>query len=128
MSSLLGWTMMEDDIRKRMQIYYDWVTLLYSRNWYNTINQLYFNLKDLNKEFKKSKQFQTKFQHACSELKFIIKFIYKKKGLRTPKKILKILKNTLFINRKWDKGTDVILTNQNTIQQLTWVIRIMMSK
>ena len=23
----------------------DWVTLLYSRNWYNTVNQLYFNLK-----------------------------------------------------------------------------------
>ena len=24
---------------------YDWVTLLYSRNWLNTINELYFNLK-----------------------------------------------------------------------------------
>ena len=23
----------------------DWVTLLYSRNWYNIVNQLYFNLK-----------------------------------------------------------------------------------
>ena len=22
---------------------YDWVTLLYSRNWHNTVNQLYFN-------------------------------------------------------------------------------------
>ena len=21
---------------------YDWVTLLYSRNWHNTVNQLYF--------------------------------------------------------------------------------------
>ena len=24
---------------------YDWVTLLYNRNWYNTVNQLYFNKK-----------------------------------------------------------------------------------
>ena len=24
---------------------YDWVTLLYSRNWRNTVNQLYFNFK-----------------------------------------------------------------------------------
>ena len=22
---------------------YDWVTVLYSRNWHNTVNQLYFN-------------------------------------------------------------------------------------
>jgi len=22
---------------------YDWVTLLYNRNWHNTVNQLYFN-------------------------------------------------------------------------------------
>ena len=22
---------------------YNWVTLLYSRNWYNIVNQLYFN-------------------------------------------------------------------------------------
>ena len=24
---------------------YDWVTLLYRRNWHNTVNQLYFNKK-----------------------------------------------------------------------------------
>ena len=24
---------------------YDWVTLLYSRNWHNIVNQLYFNKK-----------------------------------------------------------------------------------
>ena len=24
---------------------YDWVTLLYSRNWHHTVNQLYFNTK-----------------------------------------------------------------------------------
>jgi len=35
--------MMEDNIRKGMYMY-DWVTLLYSRNWY-IINQLYFNNK-----------------------------------------------------------------------------------
>ena len=28
---------------------YDWVTLLYSKNWYNIVNQLYFNLKKKNK-------------------------------------------------------------------------------
>ena len=25
---------------------YDWVTLLYSRNWHNIVNQLYFNKKE----------------------------------------------------------------------------------
>ena len=31
-------------MRKRMSIYiYDWVTMLYSRNWHNTVNWLYFN-------------------------------------------------------------------------------------
>ena len=24
---------------------YDWVTLLYSRNWHNIVNQLYFNFR-----------------------------------------------------------------------------------
>ena len=35
-------------MRKRMYIYicvYDCVTLLYSRNWHNFVNQLYFNKK-----------------------------------------------------------------------------------
>jgi len=40
--------MMEDSMRKRMYIHvciciYDWVTVLYSRNWHNTVNQLHFN-------------------------------------------------------------------------------------
>ena len=42
MCTLLGWTMMEDNTRKRMYIY-DWVTMLYSRNRHNVVNQLYFN-------------------------------------------------------------------------------------
>lgn len=44
--------------------------------------------------------------------KFIIKFMRKKKGPRIAKKILK---NTLFINRKRDKGIDIILIRGNTI-------------
>ena len=28
-------------------IYMDWVFMLYSRNWHNTVNQLYFNKKIL---------------------------------------------------------------------------------
>ena len=62
-SNLLGENMMEDSVRKRMCIFtyicvytythmyiyihthiymymYDWVTLLYSRNWHNIVNQL----------------------------------------------------------------------------------------
>ena len=30
---------------------YDWITLLYSRNWHNTVSQLYFNLKKRKKTF-----------------------------------------------------------------------------
>jgi len=30
---------MEDNMRKRMYMY-DWITLLYSRNWQNTVKQL----------------------------------------------------------------------------------------
>ena len=44
--------MMEANIKKGicvcvcMYVYMnDWVTLLYSRNWHNTVNKLYFNLK-----------------------------------------------------------------------------------
>ena len=40
--------MMEDNIRKGMCVcvrVYDWVTLLYSRNWHIIVNQLYSNLK-----------------------------------------------------------------------------------
>ena len=35
----------------------DWVTLLYSRNWHNTVNQLYFN--------KKTKQNKTETKNPC---------------------------------------------------------------
>ena len=44
-SSLLGQTMMEDNIKKECVNMYDWVTLLYPRNWHNTVRQLYFNKK-----------------------------------------------------------------------------------
>ena len=36
--------MTEDNMRKRMYIY-DWVTILYSRNWHNIVNQPYSNKK-----------------------------------------------------------------------------------
>jgi len=57
-SSLLGQTMMEDNIRECACVYiyihtyereyththtYDWVTLLCGRNWLNIVKQLYFN-------------------------------------------------------------------------------------
>ena len=29
---------------------YDWVTLLYNRNWHNIVNQLYFNKKQFKNE------------------------------------------------------------------------------
>ena len=33
--------------KKRMYIYvYNWATLLYNRDWYNIVNQPYFNKKD----------------------------------------------------------------------------------
>ena len=35
--------MMEDNIRMGMYIYYNWITMLYSRNEHNTVNQIYFN-------------------------------------------------------------------------------------
>ena len=31
---------------------YDWATLLYSRNWHNIVNQLYFNFKNVQKNLK----------------------------------------------------------------------------
>ena len=38
-SSHLWWYMTENNERKRIHMYY-WVTLLYSRNWWNAVNQL----------------------------------------------------------------------------------------
>ena len=40
-SNLLGQNMMEDSLKKKERICrYEWVTMLYSRNWNNTVNQL----------------------------------------------------------------------------------------
>ena len=37
---------MEKNIKKKECLYaYNWVALLYSRDWYNIVNQLYFNKK-----------------------------------------------------------------------------------
>ena len=51
----LGWTMMEDNIRKGMYIHmYDWVIWHMERNWHNIVNQRYFNkffLKKCRNEF-----------------------------------------------------------------------------
>ena len=38
-SNHLRWSVIEDNVRKRMCIY-DWLTLLYSRIWPNIVNQL----------------------------------------------------------------------------------------
>ena len=42
---------MENNIKKECIYMYEWVTLLYSINWYNIVNQLYFKKKE--KKFKK---------------------------------------------------------------------------
>ena len=50
---------MGKNMKKNWCVYmYNWVTLLYSRNYYNTVNQLYFN-KTLKNEKRKKKQAQT---------------------------------------------------------------------
>ena len=36
---------MEKNIKKECLYVYNWVTLLYSRDWHNIVNQLYFNKK-----------------------------------------------------------------------------------
>ena len=38
---------MEKTIKKECLYVYNWVTLLYSRDWQNTVNQLYFNKKSV---------------------------------------------------------------------------------
>ena len=38
---------------------YDWVTMLYSRNCHNTVNQLYFNFKNNGIIIKKKKEKMT---------------------------------------------------------------------
>ena len=40
---------MEND-RRQYENTYDWVTMLYSRNLHNTVNQLYFNTKYIKKK------------------------------------------------------------------------------
>ena len=42
------------EYKKRNVYMYDWVTLLYSRNWHNIINQLYFNKKYFFKKVRSS--------------------------------------------------------------------------
>ena len=37
---------MEKNIKKECLYVYNRVTLLYSRDWHNAVNQLYFNLKN----------------------------------------------------------------------------------
>ena len=46
---------------------YDWVTTLYSRNWHDAINQLYFNKKNFFKALRRPDHFETKSQ---SRIKF----------------------------------------------------------
>lgn len=36
-SSVLGWNVMEDGMRKKMCCIYDRVTMPYSKNWHNTV-------------------------------------------------------------------------------------------
>ena len=38
---------MEKNIKKRMNVGYNWATLLYSRDWYHILNQLYLNRNNL---------------------------------------------------------------------------------
>ena len=37
---------------------YDWVTLLYGRDWHNIVNQLYFNLKKIKNLYKYPRMYQ----------------------------------------------------------------------
>ena len=45
MLDCFGQAMMEDNIKKECIYMYDWVILLFSRNWHNIVGQLYFNKK-----------------------------------------------------------------------------------
>ena len=52
---------MEKNIKKECIYVFNWVTLLYSRNKHNTVNQLYFNKKIKSKTIKyKDEQNKTK--------------------------------------------------------------------
>ena len=56
--------MMEDNFDKKCMCVCDWVTMLYSKDWHNSVNQLYFN-KNIQKEksifeFDKYASFQVK--------------------------------------------------------------------
>ena len=46
---------MEKNIKKVFLYVYNWVTLLYIRDWHNFINQLYFSFKKI---FKKKQIFE----------------------------------------------------------------------
>ena len=46
---------------------YDWVPLLYSRNWHSTINQLYFNKKSkIKKSFRDNNYSMYLGDYSCS--------------------------------------------------------------
>ena len=49
---------MEKNIIKEGLYVYNWVTLLYNRDWHNIVNQLYFNKKKKEKISKKEKHFR----------------------------------------------------------------------
>ena len=48
---------------------YDWVTLLYSRNWHNTLNQLYFNKNEFLKNEAQTEKTQEMFNKDLEDLK-----------------------------------------------------------
>ena len=54
--------MMENNMRKRMYMY-KWVILLYSRNWHNIVNQLYFNKRKKKNKNKTKKQIRSLQRH-----------------------------------------------------------------
>ena len=61
---------------------YNWVTMLYSRNWHNPVNQLYFNFEYWGKEGKKKmkKHIRTNFEYISLGLD---------QSLKTPEQSLK---------------------------------------
>ena len=59
-SSLLARTWWKIVWEKECMYMYDRVNILYSRNWHNTVNQLYFNNKNCECRFKKRKEKEVK--------------------------------------------------------------------
>ena len=65
-STLLGYYMMEDRMRKSIYMN-SWVTMLYSRNWHNTVNQLHTLIK-ISPKPKTKKRRLGKIKKACPRL------------------------------------------------------------